>query len=259
MYRMTKIFCGAAVLALAGCSGTLLPSSAPGEQNMVVAPDLQNYTWRLVAVTGPGSAPLQPAANKLVLNFLTNNNVNVQGLCNTLLGRYAQNASNLNIQPLASTMMACPDQQGMQLEHKLAQQLPQAQTWQFIAGDPAQIKIVFANQQSWLLDGTVKSEAIYGKPDIVFLEVAAQDKPCSHPLQPQARCLQVRKVVYDAQGLKKEVGSWENFYDAIDGYVHEPGVRSILRLKRFTNQHAPADASRYVYELDMVVESSTQN
>ena len=59
----------------------------------------------------------------------------------------------------------------------------------------------------------------------------------------------------DASGIKQRVDQWQLFYDEIENYQHQAGVRNVLRLKRYTRQQAPADASRYVYVLDMVVES----
>ena len=48
------------------------------------------------------------------------------------------------------------------------------------------------------------------------------------------------------------------FYDPIEGYSHQAGTRHVLRLKRYTRQQVPADASQYVYVLDMIVESETR-
>jgi hypothetical protein len=73
-----------------------------------------------------------------------------------------------------------------------------------------------------------------------------------------AQCLQVRSLEFNAQGLKQNVGPWENFFDTIQGFEHRAGERNVLRLKRFTNPNPPADASRYVYVLDMVVETEVQ-
>ncbi|HYM87381.1 MAG TPA: DUF4377 domain-containing protein, partial [Pseudoxanthomonas sp.] len=41
----------------------------------------------------------------------------------------------------------------------------------------------------------------------------------------------------------------------IEGYTHEAGIRNVLRVKRYTIKHPPADGSSLVYVLDMVVES----
>ena len=38
---------------------------------------------------------------------------------------------------------------------------------------------------------------------------------------------------------------------------HTPGVRNVLRIDRYQRQNVPADASRYLYVLDLVVESET--
>ncbi|MBP7647899.1 MAG: DUF4377 domain-containing protein, partial [Comamonas sp.] len=78
------------------------------------------------------------------------------------------------------------------------------------------------------------------------------------PLIPNAQCLQVRELKYNEQGLKQSTGTWENFYGTIEGYTHQAGVRNVLRIKRFTRpEPVPADASKYVYILDMTVESET--
>ena len=95
-----------------------------------------------------------------------------------------------------------------------------------------------------------------GPGERMFLEVAARTKPCSHPLMPDMQCLQVRELKYDDKGLKVGTpGAFENFYDQIEGYTHEDGVRNVLRVDRYTVKNPPADGSKYAYVLDMVVES----
>ena len=95
-----------------------------------------------------------------------------------------------------------------------------------------------------------------GPAERVFLEVGPETKPCSHPLIPDKQCLQVREVRFDENGLRVgEPGEWQNFFDEIEGYTHQPGVRNVLRIDRYTRKDVPADASRYAYVLDMVVES----
>ena len=90
----------------------------------------------------------------------------------------------------------------------------------------------------------------------MFLEVAAQRIPCSMPPMRMATCLQVRDRVYDANGLLVGTpGEWRAFAGEIEGYAHRAGERNVLRVKRFERSHPPADASRFVYVLDRVVES----
>ena len=45
--------------------------------------------------------------------------------------------------------------------------------------------------------------------------------------------------------------------EGLDGYTHTPGVRNVLRIKRYQRTPVPADASAYLYVLDLVVESET--
>ena len=72
---------------------------------------------------------------------------------------------------------------------------------------------------------------------------------------PDYRCLHVREIAYDDQGLKIGEGEWQFFYQEIEGYTHEPGVRNVLRLDRFNVANPPADGSSIACVLDMVVES----
>ena len=101
------------------------------------------------------------------------------------------------------------------------------------------------------------AETRYGGPgETVFWEVADQTKPCPHPLMANAQCLQVREIRYDANGIKQGTpGEFTHFYGQIEGYTHQPGVRNVLRLKRFDVANPPADADRFAYVLDMAVET----
>ena len=73
------------------------------------------------------------------------------------------------------------------------------------------------------------------------------------------QCLQVREIQYDDKGLKIGApGEFQHFYDSIEGYQHEPGIRNVLRVDRYTVENPPADASNRAYVLDMVVESANE-
>ena len=63
------------------------------------------------------------------------------------------------------------------------------------------------------------------------------------------------------QGTELKVGTpgaFGNFYARIEGYSHEPGIRNVLRVDRYTVKNPPADASSSAYVLDMVVESANE-
>ena len=105
--------------------------------------------------------------------------------------------------------------------------------------------------------GTPTPATRFGGPaERVFLEVAPETQPCSHPLIPDKQCLQTREIVFGEDGLRVgEPGEWQNFYGEIEGFTHQTGTRNVLRLDRYTLANPPADGSAHAYVLDMVVES----
>ena len=185
----------------------------------------------------------------------------VSGLCNSLGASYTIDGTKIEIDHAVSTMKMCADESLMRYEQAFGQRLPQAAAWHITrmhdepAGQPS-LTLRFKDGAQWVLTGNPTAETQYGSSgEIMFLEVAPQHIPCSDPLIPDRQCLNVRTIDYDAAGLKQGHGAWAPFYGYIDNYSHTPGVRNVLRVKRYTRQDAPADASRYAYVLDMVVES----
>ena len=66
----------------------------------------------------------------------------------------------------------------------------------------------------------------------------------------------MREITFDDNGLRSgEPGEWQNFYDQIEGFSHQPGTRNVLRVNRYTVANPPADGSSQAFVLDMVVES----
>jgi hypothetical protein len=89
----------------------------------------------------------------------------------------------------------------------------------------------------------------------MVLEVDAQTVACPGQSGGANTCLQVRERRFDAQGLLIGPPSdWQPFADPIEGFSHQPGVRTVLRLKRF-ERGASAGGSSFVFVLDLVVES----
>ena len=125
------------------------------------------------------------------------------------------------------------------------------------AGDVPQLVLTNAAGDRLVFHGAPTADTRFGGPgERVFLEVAAETKPCSHPLIPDKQCLQVREIKFDDNGLRVgEPGEWQNFYDQIEGFSHQPGTRNVLRVNRYTVANPPADGSSQAFVLDMVVES----
>ena len=228
---------------------------------MTNSSSLTAYHWSMdQAVDASGNSDAQwlraEGATPATLNF-SKDRLGVSGLCNVMGAGYTVKGSAIDIEPLVSTMMMCADEDLMRYEQNFGQRLAEASTWQLkqSTAEPS-LTLNFDNGAKWTLKGTPTAETKYGSTgETVFLEVAAETKPCTHPLINDFQCLQVRTVNYDEQGLKQGHGEWQNFYDSIEDYQHTPGVRNVLRVKRYENKNAAADQSTHAYVLDMVVET----
>ncbi|RMX04756.1 DUF4377 domain-containing protein [Corticibacter populi] len=265
---MTRWTTWMAGLASAGVLAACASGPAAGDGSRAAAAgeaaqQLTAYHWLLQRIEGaePEQALLarvKPAGEPPVrLSFSADGRLAVQALCNNIGAPYQIDGWAIHIGLGMSTRRACAEPGLMELEDRLAQRLPQAQGWQIgsAQGEPT-LQLRFADGSQWQLQGTPTDETRFGgTPERIFLEVAPQPEACQHPLIPDGRCLKVRQIEYDANGIQTGAGSWQLWYEPIEGYVHEPGVATVLRVNRYTRQNVPADASRYAYVLDMRVRS----
>ncbi|MHB1057934.1 MAG: DUF4377 domain-containing protein [Rhodanobacter sp.] len=256
-------------LALAACmaapeSATRAAASSPANADAPASSrTLARYHWllhdavdsrnqRMDVLFGKPDKPLQ-------LDFSADR-VSVRNACNGIGGDYKVVDGHLLTGPLMQTMMACADPALMQRETTIKAMLQGKPTLILsTAGGTPLLTLAADSGQTLIFAGQPTAEARYGGPgETVFLEVAAQTVPCRHPLIPHKSCLQVRERHYDANGLRTgEPGPWQPLQQDIEGYVHEAGVRNVLRVKRYTLKQPPADAPSSAYVLDMVVESET--
>ncbi|WP_404302198.1 DUF4377 domain-containing protein [Alicycliphilus denitrificans] len=223
------------------------------------APDLAAYDWNLTAALDAQGRPdgrwLPAGHDPLQLHF-EGQQLSVRKLCNLLGARFGTRGDEMQLAQPLSTKRACADPALMQLEQRVGAQLPTVQRYQLHAGGTPRLQLFFADGSRWELAGQPTPQTQYGGPgERMFLEVAPERVACSRGPVQTAQCLRVRELRYGDNGVKTHVGPWQPFYDEVQGYTHEPGVRTVLRLNRFKRQNAPADASAYAYVLDMVVES----
>lgn len=250
-------------LLLAACTDPPQePASPPPTAAAIDAQTLAAYRWQLSEARDAQGKRIDAlfarADQPLTLEFQPGR-IGVGNSCNRIGGAYRIEGDKLAIDRLASTMMACADPALAALDQAIGQRL-EGQLPASVQRAPEKLTLTTTGGDTLVFDGVPTPETRYGGPgERAFLEVAARTKPCSHPLIPDKQCLQVREVFYDDKGLKAGTpGEFRNFYDGIEGYAHEPGVRNVLRVKRFKRDPAPADASSVVYVLDMVVESETE-
>lgn len=250
------------VQGLAAC-GSPSPQAEQSTDAANSASTLSAYHWQLrqaLDASNTASTGWAVPNHQAVQIDFSNGRLAVSQLCNAMSASYSIDGPKMEVSRPMATMMACANPALMALESRVGARLPEIQRWAVQpparASAAPQLTLIFSDGGRWLLDGTPTNETRYGGAgEKMFLEVAPERVACSHPLMPDSKCLKVRSLSYNEQGLKQSVGPWENFYSDIQGYTHEEGVRNVLRLKRYTRANPPADASKFVYVLDMTVET----
>jgi heat shock protein HslJ len=242
--------------AAAGASTPATPPRPTADAALVRA--LQDHVWTLNAATDAAGTPVDALlvpGPPFVMRF-DGTRAAVQGGCNLWSSAWRLSPQNsLTFGRAVTTRKAC-EQSLMAADSAMAAALAAPLQARVEGGAEPVLQLVSKERQTLTFSGRRTSKSLYGAPKRIFLEVAAQRTPCTPALQPPTTCLQVRELRFDDKGLRVgEPGPWRAFYSEIAGYTHEPGVSNVLRINRFKRPQAPADASAYVYELDLVVES----
>lgn len=219
---------------------------------------LESHRWTLTSATGSqgqGLEGLPAGAGRPIVFSFAEGRLNIEGGCNRIFGGYQVDGDNrLVLGRMASTMMAC-EPAAMKVDAALSEALAAPAKIELVPGAEPGLRLVTAADATLSFRGQMTPEARYGPPTRIFLEVAAQTVACANPPSGASTCLQVRERRFDAQGLVVGTpGEWQPFFQPIEGYTHQPGVRNVLRLKRF-ERGAAAGGSAYVFVLDLVVES----
>lgn len=260
-------------LALAACTPAP-PAGDPPQASATPAADAANaapatsagrldaWHWQLAeAVDADGQridALFGNLDRPLQLDF-NDGRVSVTGGCNGIGGSYEQDGDALRIGTLMQTQMACA-QPLMDQDAAIGRLLEGELGLATRDSDPPRLELTAAGGARLVFDGLPTADTRHGGPgERMFLEVASQRVDCNHPLIADMQCLRVREVFYDEAGLKAgEPGEWQVLYEDIEGFEHQPGVRTVLRVDRYARDPAPADASSIVYVHDMTVESAIE-
>lgn len=224
--------------------------------------NLADYHWQLSDAVDASQQRLDDlfgnASQPLQLDF-SSDRVSVRNACNNISGGYQVVDGHLVTTPLVQTMMACAEPALMQREATIKAVLQAQPTLTVTRSANTPQLVLVGDGKTLSFTGQPTAETRYGSAGTIeFLEVAATTTPCNHPLQPNTSCLKVRELHYGENGVRKgEPGDWRTLAQSIEGYTHQPDVRNVLRVKRYTLAQPPADASSVAYVLDMVVESET--
>ena len=239
----------------AAASDPATPAASAG-----LADQLARYHWYLEGATDAKGQridalfvrPEQP----LQLDF-KDGRIGIGNSCNRIGGSFGMTTNGIAVGNLISTQMACADPKLMALDGEIGKRLEGALTLLLAESDPPQLRMTNRAGDTLSFRAEPTAETRFGGPgERLFLEVAVQTQPCHHPLIPDMQCLQVREIRYDGNGAKLGTpGPFQHFYDQVEGYTHQPGIRNVLRVNRYKIENPPADASNVAYVLDMVVES----
>ena len=258
------------MLALTGCQTVHTNPSAPIERVPYVqlpifigstptTNSLQSYDWQLnnINSTDPitwNGSYLQTQNGKVTLNF-NQNHITYNVGCNQLSNQYS--LSKNTMQPIGtgiSTLMGCGELQAR--EQWLAKQMQSPSELQIMETQVDAVLSQTTADGSWLQwVGKLKPEVKYGKGETVFLEVKPKWQYCDNVTD--RKCLEVRDINYDTQGLKTAVGQWYLLDAPIMGYRHDESAQRVLRLTRYRTP--PTDTKGYgsLYQLDSVIETKT--
>lgn len=194
--------------------------------------DLNHTKWKLVETQNAGIAV--PKDHAVILTF-TETNLSVRG-CNTLRAAFKAGNGKIAAGPMASTRMACLDE-AAKLDQALDQLLRNASYR--IVGD--QLNLTGAGGDEWSF---VRQLTPPKNARTRFIYVASETKECTAGAA-RMKCLQVRD---------SKTGPWRLNYTPIIGFEHTPGIEYRLRIKEEVRANPPADASKYVWYLDTIVE-----
>lgn len=224
---------------------------------------MARYHWQLDGATdaqGKRIDSLFVRADKPLQLDFKDGRISVSNSCNGMGGSFDVTKDGIVLGNLASTLMACADPKLMALDGEISRRLQGPLTLLLAESEPPQLRMTNQAGDTLSFRAEPTAETRYGgEGERIFLEVAAQTQPCHHPLIADMQCLQVREIQYDGNGVKTGTpGEFQHFYSQIQGYTHEPGIRNVLRVKRYRIENPPADASSLAYVLDMVVESASE-
>lgn len=226
---------------------------------------LGRYHWQLASATASDGHRLDGLFahpdKPLQIDF-NDGRLRISHTCNVISGSYRVEGDKLDIGRLVHTMMFCADRPLMTMEQMASQRLHGTLGFAVRdAGPQPKLRLTTSDGDTLLFAGVPTPETRYGGPGTTeFLEVAAQTVPCGATPTAGLTCLSVRRRYYGSHGLQAgKPGPWHVLQQPIEGYTHHPGVRNVLRVKRYAIRHPAAGMPDHAYVLDMVVESDASN
>ncbi len=181
--------------------------------------------------------------------------IQVSQTCNALGANYSVAQAHVQIGRVVSSKRMCADARRMAQERAASDLLSGrfAVVMDNAAAVPG-LTLTRSDGTVLIFGGTPTADTRHGGPgQTLLIEVAAETVPCV--LDPARRCLQVREHEPGAAAATAAATSWQPYDGTIEGFDHEEGIRTLLRVTRYPAVSAP-DAIP-VYVLDQMIEAGS--
>ncbi|WP_184409298.1 META domain-containing protein [Xanthomonas sp. 3075] len=255
--------CGSGATAGAGSAApdttaASTAAAAPVSDNAPLRAALQAQHWQLQQASDAhgtalrslfvaGSAPLQ-------LDF-AEQRIQVSQTCNALGANYSVTQTQLQIGRVVSSKRLCAQSRRMAQE-RAASDLLSGRFTVALDTAPAAPRLTLTRSDGTRLvfGGVAMANTRYGGTgQTLVVEVAAATVAC--PSAPSRQCLQLREHDPGAPATAQAATPWHPFDGTIEGYDHEAGIRTLLRVTRYPAGAGP-DAGP-VYVLDQMIEAGS--
>jgi len=242
-----------------GNADATLAQSTAGWHGGSLADALEDHDWLLTRAADAANRSIDalfPDAAKPFEFRFAESRLHAQGGCNGLRGSYRIDADDrLAVTAMMSSMMACPEPL-MEADAALAALLAEPLETTLVRGHQPTLVLLTQGGEALMLTGELTPEAQFGAATTIFLEVDAEPVACEDSPRDDGLCLNVRERTFDEQGLPVgEPSEWQTFTADIQGYQHDPGIRTVLRVKRFDPPPGPDMPPGPVFVLDLMVQS----
>ncbi|APP78530.1 META domain-containing protein [Xanthomonas hortorum] len=228
--------------------------AAPAADNAPLRAALRAQHWQLQQASDAhgtalrslfveGTAPLQ-------LDF-SDERIQVSQTCNALGANYSVAEAQLQIGRVVSSKRLCAESRRMAQERAASELLSGrfAVALNSVQTAP-RLTLTRSDGTRLVFGGIATADTRYGgHGQTVLIEVAAETVPCAS--DPSRQCLQLREQDATGQPVTQR---WQTFEGKIEGFEHETGIRTLLRVTRYPAA-AGADGAP-VYVLDQMIEAS---
>ncbi len=236
--------------AAPGATSASTAATAPVSDNAPLRAALQAQHWQLQQASDAHGTALRSlfvaSSAPLQLDF-ADQRIQVSQTCNALGANYSVADTQLQIGRVVSSKRLCAQPRKMSQERAASELL--SGSFAVTLDTAPRLTLIRSDGTRLLFNGVPTATTRYGGPgQTLLIEVAADTVPCAS--DPSRACLQLRERT-DGQPA---TASWRRFDGRIEGFDHETGIRTLLRVTRYPPAGGQDGAP--VYVLEQMIEAS---